>query len=185
MSEAGYTLAETLAAMAILGLAMGGLTLSLQVVGRLQFSATDRLSKASQERSAQDLFARLVERSGAFGAHQPERLAGDAHGVRFDCAGEQPCRVALEDNASQMLIVDGDGTERRLRLEPPGDYRFVYQGRLSASDVWPPIEPGRQNLRAISLLAGFGADERVALSVRVWEEQPAACAYDPVIGDCR
>jgi hypothetical protein len=40
MSDAGYTATEALAALAILGLAIGGLTAGLKVIGNGQLSTT-------------------------------------------------------------------------------------------------------------------------------------------------
>jgi len=184
VSEAGYTLVETLASLVMIGLAMGGLTLGVQVLSRAQWSVSADQARAQAARDAQVTLEQVLSAQGAVRSVDPERLTGDGAGFQFACDQAAPCRVSLvDDPAGVGVTLETPGAaSRRFALRQPGPAKLSYQGSLGASAVWPPTGPQRQVLRAISLVSENG---RALLGVRLWAEQPADCAFDVVLQDCR
>lgn len=187
MSEAGYTLTETLAALAVIGLAMGGLSLGLQVIGRLQLQASQGVAKDHELRASQSLVDGLLLAGAPFRSHEPDRFVGTGEGFRFACGAPEPCEVRLRRVGphEQLRIQPPSGDPMEFDVGAAGEAKFVYQGSAGASDTWPPQAPERQSLKAVSLIRTSSAGEAILLSARLWLEQPAPCAYDAVLRDCR
>lgn len=186
MSDAGYTLVETLGALAILGLAIGGLAAGASALGRGQGVLGSELADARALRAGQAILDQSLSGEGPFRAHEPAAFTGDGSGFRFACGEPQPCEVALETAASGLALhLRRASGERRLplRIQAPG--RFVYRGREGDNDAWPPSKPGRDALRAVILVTGAPPAESVAIAARVWREQPVACEFDALLQDCR
>lgn len=186
MNEAGYTLTETLAAMAVIGLAMGGLSLGMQVIGRLQLQASQGVVKDHEIRASQNLVDNLLLAGAPFRSHEADRFVGTGEGFRFACGAPDPCEVSLRRDGSgeQLRIQSQSGDPMEVGIGA-GEARFVYQGSAGVSDIWPPQAPERQSLKAISLIRTSSSGEAILLSARLWLEQPAPCAYDTVLRDCR
>jgi len=187
MSEAGYTLTETLAALAVLGLAMGGLSLGLEVIGRLQLQASQGVAKDHVLRASQSLVDGLLLAGAPYRSHEPDRFTGTGEGFRFACGAPDPCEVSLRRDGTneQLRIQSPSGDPMEIAVGPAGEARFIYQGSAGASETWPPQAPERQALKAVSLIRTSSAGEAILLSARLWLEQPAPCAYDAVLQDCR
>lgn len=187
MSEAGYTLTETLAALAILGLAIGGLTSAMQVMGRQQAAANGLSAHITAARAGETAVERFLAGHGPFRAHEPDRLAGDGRAFAFDCGAAEPCRVTVAQEAAGLVLKlrDETGAERSLPLLQPGPARLVYQGAVEAVGAWPPAGPGRQPLRSISLVQTTDQGDAAILEARLVREQAADCAFDAVMQDCR
>jgi len=182
VSDAGYTLVETLAALAIVSLAIGGLTAAVQLVGRQQRVVADTLLAAEAPAAAQAQLQRMLDGQGPFPAHVAGRFTGEATRFRFDCGEAEPCAAVLEDATSgQVLRLTTGGRTRDVALRRTG-LRFRYRGAAEVLDGWPPAAPGRQALRSLALAAPGGM---AVVEARVWTEQPMACAYDPILQDCR
>lgn len=187
MSEAGYTLAETLTALAMVGLAMGGVAAGVQMIGRLQLSTSNVIAANQGARAAQARLEDLFRRGGPYRSHEAERFAGGRQLAQFDCAGAARCEARLESDGEGMRlrVIDAEARTHETSLAGAGDARFVYQGALSTSEVWPPLEPGRQALRAVLVVARSDAGETALVTTRLWPEQPHRCDYDPILRDCR
>jgi len=182
VNDAGYTLVETMAALAIVSLAVGGLTAAVQTLGRQQRAVTETLLAAEAPAAARAALQRMLDGQGPFRAHEPGRFTGDATRLAFDCGEPQPCRAELVDAiGGQVLRATAGGRIRDLPLRRAG-LRFRYRGTSGPFEAWPPVSPARQALRSLAL----GAPGAPALvEARVWAEQPAACAFDPILQDCR
>jgi len=187
MSEAGYTLTETLAAMAVIGLAMGGLSLGMQVLGGQQGAVGATVLKAQEVRAAQAWLEGRLADHGPYRAHEAGRLAGTADTVAFDCGAAADCVLSFEyhERGRRLKVFRGQGEPVSYRLPTRGPTRFVYRGAGEIELAWPPVGGTRQALRSISLLQGEPGREAAVFEARVWTEQPLDCAYDPVIEDCR
>lgn len=187
MSEAGYTLTETLAALTVIGLAMGGMSLGLQVIGRLQLAASQGVARDHEIRASQNRVDDLLVAGAPFRSHESDRFVGTGMGFRFPCGGPDPCEVGLRTQGAteKLRIQSPSGDPLEVALGRPGEARFIYQGSAGPSETWPPQAPERQVLKAISLIHTSSAGERIVLSSRLWLEQPGACAYDAVLRDCR
>jgi prepilin-type N-terminal cleavage/methylation domain-containing protein len=183
VSDDGYTLTETLAAMAVIGLTMGGVSLGMQVLGAQQ-SGVGAVAKRTQDARAAETWLEQALADGApFGAHQPARLSGDASGLVFDCDASAPCEARLtpDGDAVTLRLSGGRAAERVVRLAGPRPARFAYRGLSEALTSWPPAGGVREPLRSVALLEG----QQVLLEARVHAEQPVDCAFDPVLKDCR
>lgn len=187
MTDAGYTLTETLAAMAVIGLASGGLALGVQVLGGQQGSIGAVVLNIQQTREAEAWLERRLEAHGPFRAHEADRFVGAAGEVRFDCGSTASCTMRLSDEGDgpRLELFRGEGDPATFRLPSEQPARFVFRSGGEILTSWPPGGGARQALRGVSLLQGEAEDERVILSVRLYGEQPLDCAYDPVLQDCR
>ncbi|MGR4866928.1 prepilin-type N-terminal cleavage/methylation domain-containing protein [Caulobacter sp. LARHSG274] len=182
MSDDGYTLAEMLAALTILGLAMGGLGLVVGLISRQQLTSNRIQARLAADRTVDQTLTRWLAQDGA------ETLHGDARGLSFACAAAT-CAASLQVEGRRMLLVlrNGSGRARRLRLSDPA-VRFSYRDARSLVDAWPPAEtspshPGDQTPRAV-LLAKPGAVAPLAV-VPISPREPRDCQFDAIIGGCR
>lgn len=187
MSEAGYTLTETLAALAVIGLSIGGLSFGMQVVGGQQAALGSVVLAAQSARAAETWLERRLADAAPFRAHQPERLSGDGEGFRFDCAEAQLCAADIVEGerGRRLTLFAGEGDPLTFRLSDKGAARFVYRGAGDLLAAWPPAGGARQALRSVALLQGEGAAQRVVFETRIRIEQPLDCQFDAILQDCR
>lgn len=186
MSDAGYTLVETLTALAILALAIHGVTTGLQLMARQQRVVTEIVGDTAARRAAEAALSRELEARGPFHAHKPEQLSGDPTRFQFDCGLAALCEAVLVSAADGLkLQLSHAGELRTLPLPGAVAAQFVYHGAQGASATWPPTAAGRQVLRAVSVSPVGGSSSTSLLTSRVWREQPLACEFDPVMQDCR
>lgn len=186
MIQNGYTLVEVLAALFIVGLAMTGLMQGLHVVGRSQAAAAQGLGEHG---AMQDLSRQLdaaVGCKGPFVSSTPEAFTGSARGFDYDCGVGRRCDVQLtRSDRGEMLLIRGDGAQRRLLLPKGGGSRFVYRGAADAFEAWPPTDVERQRLTSITLMQRREHGEAPLATSRLWVDQPAPCAFDYISRDCR
>lgn len=184
----GYTAAEALAALAILGLAMAGLTTSMTLIGSSQQKARARLEQAVLERAADQQLEQLLARDAPFRSDQANHLVGDAQTLEADCGNGRRCQARIEDGV--LVVHDQGGRDIRLRLPDGETPRFVYVGSYDASPIWPPAPqpppaPAWQSLNAVLIQSHVGTQEKPLVVAKVWRQQRADCEYDVVIQDCR
>jgi type II secretory pathway component PulJ len=84
MREDGYTLAEALAALLMISLAVGGLLEGMDVIGKTQARAGASVEEGRSLRAASENLASLVHRAGAVSSDDAA-FAGDARRLDFDC----------------------------------------------------------------------------------------------------
>lgn len=190
MSEAGYTLTEMLTALAMIGLAMGGLSAGLGVLGRLQADDARSVADLNAVRLAQGGVTGVLRGEGPFRSRDAAGLKGDAGGFRFPCGDAAACDVRLvEDGAGRQLVqvAGAKGPPRRFRIPGTGPLAFSYVGAQGPSPAWPPGGSARQALRAVVLrrLHPVPNAQPDVFEVRIWREQPADCAFDVILQDCR
>lgn len=187
MSEAGYTLVETLTALSMVGLAMGGVAAGMQVIGRQQLLASNVVAADQKMRAAQARLEDLFRRGEPYRSHEADRFMGQSAAVQFACGAAATCEARLAPVAEgvQLHVMDAEGREHETPLAAEGGARFLYQGSLTTSAVWPPVEPGRQALRAVLVVTPSETGEIALLHARLWAEQPRRCDYDPILRDCR
>ncbi|WP_310542641.1 prepilin-type N-terminal cleavage/methylation domain-containing protein [Phenylobacterium sp.] len=185
MSQAGYTLAETLAALAILGLAVGGLTAGVGLLERGQRLTSQATVQLQAERAAELSLDRMLQGGGPFRSIEPARLTGSATAIVAECGEVAPCRIELTDGETGLgLRITRPGRVDNLPLRRSVPAGFVYRGSSSTSVTWPPDDPRRQVLRSISILRTDVQTDPL-LTVRLWREQALDCIFDVVIQDCR
>lgn len=185
MSDDGYTLAEMLAALAILGMAVGGLGLITSLIARQQLAAGRISTRLVEERAADRALAQWLADQDA------ETLSGDDRRLSATC-GTAGCTARLEvDKQRSVLVLQARaGPARRLRLRQR-DVRFGYVDARGATAAWPRSEAAEGDIlnaapRAVLLTvrARTGAAAPLAVA-RVWTREPRDCQFDAIVGACR
>lgn len=194
MSEAGYTLTEMLAALLMIGLAVGGLTEGAQVVARIQASAGRGVAEGARLRAADQGLRRLLAGRGPFTSANAETggLAGDARAFDFDCGGSGRCGARLAATAplgvARARGKPGDtvvftGEHGATRAFAPASARFLYIGERTRGEVWPPADGASDTLREVVLRDPAGG--AAPAQARLWTEQGLDCVYDAIAQACR
>jgi len=186
MNDAGYTLAETLAALFIIGLAFTGLFDAMRVIGLMQTAAANGTAMASRSRAVETALSRLFDRAGPFRSNDANALTGTAKGLRFACGGAGACGalVSVGPTGAQLVIQSTNGTESQT-LPGVRDAWFSYVDDRSSYAAWPLGGQERQPLRSIVLVGQTAAGEAPIAAVRIWREQEPGCRFDPISQDCR
>lgn len=180
MNDDGYTLAEALAAMLILGLAMGGLIEGARVMGRMQTPIVASRADDQALRRAEAAFAGLVKlRVGG-----DQTLAGNAQGFTFDCAAAA-CGLSLARKGGQMTLILRRGeVAQSFPLPQAGNISLVYLARDGRFDHWP--QPGSSRALDGMMIVGTSAQGEVPLVIaRSWIEHPKTCEFDMIAKGCR
>ncbi|KQY96876.1 hypothetical protein ASD21_22980 [Caulobacter sp. Root1455] len=180
--DGGYTLAEMLAALAILGMAMGGLGLVASLIARQQLASSRVSTRLIEDRAADRALTLWLAEQDAL------TLSGDDRRLSATC-GEAACSARLEaDKRRTVLILQArSGPARRLRLRQR-DVRFGYLDSRGAAAVWPRSDRREGDARDAApraiLLVAKGANAPLAVA-RVWTREPRDCQFDAIIGACR
>jgi hypothetical protein len=185
VTQDGYTLAEVLAALFMVGLAIGGLTMGAQVIGRGQAAAMRNLDDEKARRMADTALIDLLSGRGPFLSSARE-LQGDGLQFRVACESSAPCggRISTDGSGVRLDVTGPDG-QSRFRFARLRRARFIYVGTEGAGPDWPRVSPRTEKLRALVVLGEGSAGEDPVASVRLWREQPVSCQFDPVLQDCR
>ncbi len=177
--EAGYTLAEALAALLIVGLAMAGLAEGARQLGLLQAPVSAELAETRKLRRADAALATLLAARPA----SDVTFSGNARAFSFDCAGG--CRAELTSTRTGMsLLVVDRGRSARFDLPARETVKWLYGTRNGRYDQWPPAgEP--QVLRGVEAVRLTAEGEASLLAVNSWIEQPKLCEFDLITKTCR
>lgn len=188
MGDAGYTLAETLLGLAILSLAIGGLSTGVQVLGDWQAATASTISHLQNVNAAQLRLDDLAAEHGPFRSDVAGEFIGNAKRFVFSCGGAEPCQVSQVQRGAiwDLEVLDERGAIQRFRLGLKAPAEFSYRGQSNSASQWPdPAVQGRAHLVSISLVAkGAGADVPI-LATRIWTEHPTDCGFDTALQDCR
>ena len=181
MADDGYTLAEALAAVTVVGLALGGMSLAVTTIaGQQRRIETAHRGLAAQ--GAADLaLQRLLDGQGPFGLASDPSFSGSASALTFAC-GAATCRASIEDGRrGSVLIVSraGDAVERRPLAMASARFASVDEAGETLAR-WPA---GGGRLRAVMIRRG-GAGRAVA-HARLDVDEGRDCQFDAVIGECR
>jgi hypothetical protein len=186
MNEAGYTLAETLAALLIIGLAFGGLSEGIRVIGLFQAATAATTENAASLWRLQDGLNRLLYRQGPFRSDEPQRFAGDATGFSFDCGRPKPCGAQITGDAAETRLTLTDSTGAHdIGLARAPAAAFLYSDGKTLSVGWPPPQDERRMLKSVLLVGRSSEGEAPIAGVRLWREQEDGCQFDPIAQDCR
>lgn len=186
MREDGYTLAEALAALLIIGLAMGGLFEGARVLSRMQRASAEAVLAGRETKAVQAAFATFVAAPAMADAALAGKLEGGPASLVYDCPGEERCTAVIETRGGRpsLRISDGYGVARQFRLEGPDTPNFVYISTLGRFLHWPS-EHNHGTLRSIVIVRPAGGVDLPLLSARVWIEQSRTCEYDLISRTCR
>lgn len=182
MTDDGYTLADTLAALAILGLSIAGATTGLSSLTKIHSATELRSVETASLKRASVLLNDLLTDAGPF-TNRNAALQGDSSGFAFDC-GSARCGARLEAaiTGARLVVSSPGNVEHTVRLKPQ-NVRFVYFGSSTSGRAWPQASDDRQRLRSVSLVDEQG-DAPLVQTV-LWIDQPVRCEFDVVAQDCR
>lgn len=182
MSDDGYTLADTLAALAIVGLSIAGVTTGLSSLSKIHLTTERRSAETAGLKRASVLLTDLFHDAGPF-TNRSTVLEGDSLSFAFDC-GPGRCSAHLENaiQGARLVVRRAGGVERSVRLEPQ-NVRFIYFGSSTSGEAWPQTSDDRQRLRSVGLVDEQG-DVPLVQAV-LWTDQPVRCEFDVVAQDCR
>lgn len=187
MSDQGYTLAEALAALIIVGLAVGGVTAAMATVGRMQTVVTRNLREGGGYRTTERAFSDLLAAGGPALSAASGGLRGEARRLEFDCGRPSTCGAELRQEADRTRLLLTRGGAQDFILPRTPQAHFIYLGNLTSGLRWPPAGPpsAGERLRAVAVV-GAGAKGETPLAVaHIWREQPYDCAFDSVSRDCQ
>lgn len=187
MTDQGYTLVETMAALLIIGLAMSGLAAALGLMARQHASVAHAFARTSDLRRAQSTLEQLFEGRGPFRSSEPSTFTGAAHFLQFDCGQPAPCKAELaQDPRSHLVLrVQGGSATTTIPLPDADAAHFRYQGSLGDLDAWPPVAEPRQALRGVAIIADGSDPHAVLTQTHLWTEEALVCGFDAVLQDCR
>ncbi|ATQ43429.1 hypothetical protein [Caulobacter mirabilis] len=178
-NEDGYTLAEALAALLIIGLAVGGLVEGARLIGRMQAPTVGAVRETRDLRQAEAAVAALLARRPG----NDRTLRGDPKGFTFDCGGV--CSLEVRDEAGgTTLLVRNQTATRRYALPAGPGANLLYDTRNGRYDRWP-LETQDVSLRGVALVAPTAEGEVALLAAHSWIEHPKTCAFDMVSKTCR
>jgi prepilin-type N-terminal cleavage/methylation domain-containing protein len=173
VDDRGYTLAEMLAALMIVGLVIGGVAGGVTAAARLQRQGAERARAAESAAALANGLTALLREQGPFSSAGGVKLAGDRRGFSFACAGGGACSAAVGrgGRAASILLV-GPGRNATIRWPGWVAPTFEYIGSKTTGDHWPPDNPTDwQRLRAVAV-TDAGSDVPLA-TVRIWVEAPS------------
>ena len=179
--EAGYTLAEMLAALVIVGLTMEGVFQAGDLLERQQRKAISTSRSLDGDRVTSARFQDLLN---AYQPVQPDGsdLRGDENGFDFAC-GQQTCGAHLE-RAEKGEFLRLNFPRPEAHPLDPTDAQFVYVAEAGESGSWPRSSTRPERLRAVLLVAGRSASHPLA-AARIWRQEPPGCRFDTVSRSCR
>ena len=183
----GYTLAECLVAMFVVGLAVSGLSAGLLTVSKMH-GASERLERQDQSvRTARQALDGLLAQQGPFASPGGSKFNGDSKGFRFECGPAKAICGSWVTTTSDGLALTVADQHARHDLPLPGftGAKFNYAGSLTLGPTWPAQIQDPQTLRSIGLVGETRQGVLPVASVRVWIDQPTTCAFDAIAQACR
>ncbi len=179
-----------MAALVMIGLAVGGLGQATYLVARLNRDAGAQIAVDRHIGGAQRTLDGLLSQAGPFRRRDVEGFKGHAASFVFPCDQERLCGAELVAGRDQTILVvqrGGHATASRSlgRLRDP---HFAYRDAAGLHDVWPAGEDadnGRLTLDAVALIEGRGPASGPLAVATVWGQQAAACQFDSISGECR
>lgn len=180
MNDEGYTLAEMLAALAILGMAVGGLGLVTSLIARQQLAANRVSVRLMEDRAAERALTLWLAEQDA------TTLTGDDRTLSASC-GPAACTARLQPEGRRTVLIlqARSGSARRLRLHRR-DVRFGYRDRGEVV-VWPRTDGDDGDVKDVAprAIVLATANKTVLAVARPWPREPRDCQFDAIAGACR
>jgi prepilin-type N-terminal cleavage/methylation domain-containing protein len=182
MSKDGYTLVEMLAALAILGLAFGGLVESGRVIGALQRDATASARAVLAKTSAAGRLDGLLRDAGPFFSDDASGFDGAPTRFSFEC-DQGRCGGRIETGREGSHFVSFEGARDGVPIRLGGRPSFRYADDSPRTSYWPQGPFPRTVLRSVTI-ADERANETIA-AYRLDTDEPPSCVFDVVSQACR
>ncbi|HYE47263.1 MAG TPA: hypothetical protein VEA44_15980 [Caulobacter sp.] len=181
MNREGYSLADTLAAMLIIGLAMVGLFQGVGLIARTQTTNNAEALANQRSRAVQ----RGLDTLFASHTHRPigGLLVGEPSAIAFPCDAAN-CSARLTRRHGRTWLEVRHARGRATALVAPTDHpvSFRFASRAQETDRWPAADaPAEEPLRGVRIVDG----EQVVAAVTLRVEQSPDCIYDLVTHACR
>jgi hypothetical protein len=182
MSDGGYTLAEMLAALVMVSLAVSGLALATGTISRAEARSQAARATLGDLGRLHRAAAAMLGSAGPFIGGSPRDLQGDGRQASFPCNGGQACRLALEASGGRTAMrLHAGARDQKLALRGVASAELRYVSALDGrtQPAWPPAD--RPDRLAAVVLFSRGAPLDV---LRISREQPAACVFDVRLQGC-
>ena len=190
MSQDGYTLAETMAALVKIGLAIGGLGQATFLIGRLNRATGAQVAADHHLGAAQRTLDDLLGKAGPFRVGDSQAFNGRAQSFDFSCDADRICGAELVTSEAQTTLVvrrRGRATAAR-SLGRVRNARFLYGDTRGLHGAWPAESDGsggKPLLSTVVLVEGRDDPGRPLAVAAVWAQQAATCQFDSISGECR
>jgi prepilin-type N-terminal cleavage/methylation domain-containing protein len=178
--DGGYTLTEALVALAIVALALAGVTQAARLATRQTASAARGHDAARDLAAVQALLSRAPAGLGPFYSDEPT-FRGDKLGARFACARSRPCGLRLVNSSDQVQVIRDWGERPRkitITRRVEGHLSFITQDG-AVETAWP-VGGSDARLAAIALSDG----DRLLAVLRLPVENRPGCVGRPRLGSC-
>jgi prepilin-type N-terminal cleavage/methylation domain-containing protein len=182
-AQAGYTLAEMMVALLVIGLTVAGLAAASAQLGRLQRTALARIARADTDQRLQQAFQSLLQSAGPFRSSDAS-FAGSSRDFDFPC-GTQHCSAALGEVGEETVLRLRTPDVVSIGLGRLHNAHFEYVGSKTSDDTWPATTSQTERLEAVRLLSADAKGFNPLATARVWRQEEPGCQFDAVIGDCR
>jgi len=173
--EGGYTLVEMLAALAVIGLAFGGLTAGSHILLRQQRSTTSDVATSDALATTQASFEKALGnvKSG-------DVLFADARRIEFACETDGHCGSG--DLTGDDIVSSARVGADRVAVVAARGYRFLFWTATGQTPLWS--SESKDGLAGVTLTTDKARATPIAV-VRLREAQAFRCEYDVVIASCR
>lgn len=179
----GYTLVEMLAALAIIGLAFGGLAESSRVVGLLESQASRYAQALAADSAAQEALSDALRDAGPFRSTGEGGFSGSGREFSFNCGSGLRCGAQLEDKGRGTTLLTYRGGGAVAHVPVSSDSEFTYSDDLGRTVEWPHGNASvSTTLKSLSLV---GSAQRPIATVRFVVDEARGCEFDVVAQACR
>jgi len=184
MNDDGFTLSDTLAALAIIGLAMGGVVTGGALLAKAQGRTDIRVARVAGLKRASVALDDLLAQAGPFRSRDAV-FEGAPRAFSFSCgqAGRCGARLAGEGQTLALAVTRASGAQETIALKGVASAHFLYVGGVTEGDAWPRPAARPERLRQLALVDD--ADESPLVQALLPIDQPTTCEFDVVSQDCR
>jgi hypothetical protein len=185
-SDDGYTLAEALAALLILGLAMTGLFAGTRLLVQAQGRTSKVIADDRAVASARTAFEASATNASAIKAVLANQFNGGARSFQYPCASTSGCGVSFTDRGEDgvLTVVGADGRRTTFRL-PHGRGAYLVYNSTSGGFLGWQVGNNHGLLRSINVVRPAGDGDTPMISARLWIEQSQTCEFDTITRACR
>lgn len=183
MSDDGFVLSDTLAALAILGLTMSGVVIGGTLLARIQARTDLEMSRVMGLKRASMALNDLLGQAGPFRSRDAA-FNGGPLAFDFECGAARCGARLVTDQENAVLTVTGaSGQPETITLTGVGETRFSYASFTGSGQTWPraSVKPDRLHQVALLQVPAQAPLAQATLS----KDQPMTCEFDVISQECR